>query len=113
MMIDAKSPSLLSGQMWLDLKARATVHQQRDGGHHLARRAEAALERIVIDESLLDRMEFAVLSETLDRRYLHTLGGRGENHTSVHAPSVQMHRARAALAEVTALLGPRQPQILA
>jgi len=67
----------------------------------------------VIDESLLDWMELAVLGETLDRRHLRPLGGCGENQAAVHPPSVQMHGASAALTEVTALLGTGQLQVLA
>jgi hypothetical protein len=86
---------------------------QRDGRHHLAGCAEAALKGIVIDEGLLNRMEFAVLGKTLDRRHLRAFGRRGKNHTTVHASSVQMHSAGAAFTEIAAFLGARQLQVLA
>ena len=50
---------------------------QRDGRHHLAGCAEAALEGIVIDEGLLNRVESAVLGKTLDGRDIHAIGRGG------------------------------------
>ena len=43
------------------------LRNQTDGGADLPRRAVAALERVVIDERLLQRMERTVGGKTLDR----------------------------------------------
>src|SRR5262245_55525977 len=40
--------------------------QQRRGGHHHARRAEAALQAVLLPEPFLQRVELAVLLEALD-----------------------------------------------
>jgi hypothetical protein len=65
-----------------------SLTQERDGRHHLAGRAKAALESIVIDKSLLDRMEFAILGETLDGCYFPSCYGGREHHAAIHAPFI-------------------------
>src|SRR6476646_4563332 len=87
--------------------------QQRHGGHHLAGRAEAALECILVDEGLLNRMESAVVGKTLDRRHLRTLRRRRKNHAPVHTSAVQMDSTGAAFTEIAAFLGARELQVLA
>src|SRR5216683_661420 len=41
--------------------------EQREGGHHEPRRAEPALEAVAVAERLLERMQRAVVLESLDR----------------------------------------------
>src|SRR5207247_7093449 len=41
--------------------------EQRDGAHHHSGRAEAALEAMLFDEALLNRMELAIRLEAFDR----------------------------------------------
>ena len=41
--------------------------QQRGGGNHLARSANAALKAAILDKALLDRVEFAVFRKTFHR----------------------------------------------
>jgi hypothetical protein len=87
--------------------------QQRDRGHHLARRAKTALEGVVINKGLLDRMQYGVLGETLDRRDFASLCGSRKHEAAIHASAIEMHRAGAALTKVTALLGPREMEVFA
>src|SRR2546422_5734390 len=51
----------------LQLGRRRVVGQERDRGHHHPRRAEAALQAVLLMEALLHRMELAALLETFDR----------------------------------------------
>lgn len=44
----------------------ARFFEQRRGGHDLARRAIAALKTVVLQESGLDGMQFAILSQAFD-----------------------------------------------
>src|SRR3954451_20776247 len=53
--------------------------QQPARGHQHARRAEPALERVLLVEPLLDRVELAVALERLDRADLVPLGHRRED----------------------------------
>ena len=79
-----------------------------DRGYDLAWRAVAALERIVIDESLLHGMQRAVrLCQTLDGRDIPALAHYREAETGKDAAIVHEHGACAALAVIAALLGSR------
>ena len=46
------------------------LREERDGRHHEAGRAVAALERVLLVEGLLDGMQLVVRGEALDRRHL-------------------------------------------
>ncbi len=81
---------------------------QRNGRHYLPWRAIAALERVVIDEGLLNRMELSVRGEAFNRRDLRAIRRGGEDKATIHASTIQMDRAGAAFTEVAALLGPCQ-----
>src|SRR5262245_53098788 len=48
--------------------------EQRPGGHHHARGAEAALQSVTLHKTLLDRVELAALFEILDGAYLVAAG---------------------------------------
>src|SRR5438067_1182059 len=79
----------------------------------LARRAIAALERVLIDERLLHRMELAVdAGEAFDRddRAAHRYG---ERHARQHTLLADMDGTCAALAVIAALLGPGEGEMLA
>src|SRR5438552_1848575 len=58
--------------------------EELDAGHDHPRRAEAALERVVLPEGLLERMELAGARETLDRRDLAAVGLDGEHGAGLH-----------------------------
>src|SRR5207237_1365195 len=55
------------GALHVVLGGRGVAAEQRDDRHDLARRAEAALIRVVSDERLLHRMQLPVGTDALDR----------------------------------------------
>src|SRR2546427_219216 len=86
--------------------------QQLVGGHDHARRAEAALEPVLLPEALLDRMQLAVLREALDRRDGGAVGLDREHRARLHRLAVHEDHARAALARVAADVGSGEPDDL-
>src|SRR6185436_7777285 len=74
--------------------------------HDHARRAEAALEPVLLPESLLDRVELTVLRHSLDGRDLGPIGLDGEEGARLHRLAVQVNGARPALAGVAPDMGP-------
>src|SRR2546428_8898964 len=54
----------------LVLARRGILLEQGHGGEHHPRGAEAALQRVLLVEGLLDRVQLPVLREALDRRQL-------------------------------------------
>ena len=78
-----------------------------DGRAELSRRAVAALERVVVDERLLQRVQLVAARQPFDRRDLRAVVRDRQREAGVHPPAVEQHRARAALAVVAALLGAR------
>ena len=95
------------------LVGRRTALDQADRGEHHARRAVAALERVMVVERLLDRMELAVRREPLDRGDLHAVGLDAEHRAGLHRLAVHEHRARAARRRVAADVRPGEPEALA
>src|SRR3984957_1288082 len=61
------------------VKVRAQSIDEVDGGHDHARRAEAALQPVIVLESLLHGMELAVRGEAFDRRHLRALATRRQH----------------------------------
>ena len=59
----------------------------------------------MVDERLLQRVQFFARGQALDRRDVVAVLHDGEREAGVDAAAVQQHRARAALAVVAALLG--------
>ena len=84
--------------------------QQRDRRHDEARRAEAALQRVLLVERLLHRVQLAVRGEALDRRHLAAVGLHGEHRARLHRLAVEQHRARAAGGRVAADVRPLEPE---
>ncbi len=86
------------------------AREQVSGGEDDSRRAEAALQAVVLDERALDRVQPAVGRESLDR------GDRGagrlqrEHRAALHGAAVEENRARSALARVAADVCARQPE---
>ena len=83
----------------------------------LSWRAVAALERVMVDEGLLHRMQRAVAGadapgQPLDGRHRLAHGDR-QGQAAQHPLAADQHRAGAALAMVAALLGPGQAHVVA
>src|SRR2546425_8604777 len=81
--------------------------------HDHAGRAEAALEPVLLPEPLLDRVELAVLRQPLDRHDVGAVRLDGEERAGLDGLAVHEDRARAALAGVTADVGPGEAHRLA
>src|SRR5882762_10467448 len=85
--------------------ARVAFPDARNRGHDLARRAIPALQGVVIDEGLLHGVQRAGGSgHAFDGGDLPVVGLHGKREARHHAPTVDVHRARAALTVVTPLL---------
>ena len=76
-------------------------------------RAEPALEPVVLDERLLDRVQPVAAREPLDRRHLGALGLEREHRAALHRAPVDEHGAGAALARVAADVRAGQPEPVA
>ena len=76
-------------------------------------RAVAALEGVVIDEGLLQRMQRAVFGKPFDGGDLGAVLHDGEREAGIDAPSVDQDRAGAALAVVAAFLGAGEVEMVA
>ncbi len=87
--------------------------KKRLGRHNKARRAETALLRVVVDERLLDGMEFARLAQALHRRDLVALRVDGQHRAGVDGLPVQQHGARAAGAAIADALGAGKLKLVA
>ena len=79
----------------------------------LARRAIAALEGVMIDEGLLQRMQRAVLRKPLDRGDACAILHDRQRQAGNNAPAVDQHGAGAALALVATLFRAGQIEMLA
>src|SRR5262249_23250957 len=90
-----------------------TLRDQPCRRANLPRRAVAALERIMVDERLLQRMPRALCRDALDRGCLRSVVHDGKRQARIGAPPVDEHGAGAALALIAAFFRPRQVQMLA
>ena len=99
-------PDLLLGRVGVRV-------EQRPRGHDHPRGAEAALQAVLLVESLLDRVEHAVDLERLDRADLVPLGHRGEHRARLHRPAVHLHHAGAAVGRVAAPVRAGEPRRVA
>ena len=91
------------------LAALDEAHRREDH----AGRAVAALERVVVVEGLLNRMELAVRRKSFDRRDLHPVGLDSEHRARLHRLAVHEHGARPARGRVAAHVRPGEPESLA
>ena len=98
---------LISSRMSSAVFARPSCDQP-DGGADLARRAVAALEGVVVDERLLQRVQRVPLGQPFDRRHLRAVLHDRQGQARVDAPAVHQDRAGAALPVVAALFRPGQ-----
>src|SRR5258706_14192400 len=89
----------VSGDRLADLElARVLVPlEERAAGDHHAGRAEAALQRVLLGEAFLDRMELAALLEALDGRDLRAVGLHREHGAGLDRLAVQHDGAHAAV----------------
>src|SRR5258706_4037773 len=93
------------------LLARIPVaYEERARGHQHARRAEAALQTVLLGEALLHRMELAALLQALDRGDLRAVGLHREHGAGFDWLAVEVHRAGAAVARIAAGMRARHPE---
>src|SRR5689334_2359336 len=111
----AGAPAEVAFQLVTDLllARRRVALQHLAGGHDHARRAEAALQTVLLPEALLDGMQLTVLGQALDRGDLGAVGLHGEQGARLHRLAVHEDGAGAALAGVAADVGACQPDRLA
>ena len=87
---------------------------QVDGAHHHAGRAEAALQRMMLAEHRLHRVQRAVGGgQPLDRGDVRALGLQRQHRAGLYRVAVHMHDAGAALAGVAADMGAGQAEMFA
>ena len=94
-------------------RARTPLAQETRGRHDLPRRAVAALERVVLDERFLQRVELAFFREPLDRRDLRAVMHQREREAREHALPTDHDGACAALTVIAALLRSREVEPVA
>ena len=87
--------------------------QERRRGHHHARRAEAALRRVLVVERLLDRRQADAVREALERRDLGALDRDERRQAGAPRLAVDEHGAGAAAALLAAGLRRRDVELLA
>src|SRR5262249_38299577 len=95
------------------LRRPRTALEEIDGGHDHPRRAETALQPVVLLERGLHRVEQAVLRQPLDGGDVRPLGLAHQHLAALHPLPVDHHHAGAALAGVAADVGPGEPEVLA
>src|SRR5690606_11013393 len=100
----AGAPAEVAGDRLPDLRFRRVrvTLQQGNRRHHHARRAEAALEPVLLPEALLHRVEFAVLLKPLDGTDLAAVGLHREDGARLDRYSVEMDGAGTATGGVAA-----------
>src|SRR5262245_42499093 len=81
--------------------------------HDHARRAEPALQAVVLVERGLHRVELAALRQALDRGDLGALGLDREHRAGLDRLAVDVDGARAALAGIAADVRSGEPEVLA
>jgi hypothetical protein len=96
----------------LELGGIRILLQQREGSHHHARGAEAALQTVLLEKPLLDGMECRTIRQTLDGLQVVTIRLDREHGAGLDRLAVEQDRARAAARGVAADVGPGQSQIL-
>src|SRR5712691_4141119 len=82
-------------------------------GHDHARRAEAALQAVLVPESLLHRVQLAVRGEAFDGGDARPVGLHRQHRARFDRLPVDQHCAGATLTGVAANVGPSEPQCLA
>src|SRR5215470_14005552 len=105
----------VSGQRLLDLVVRRSGVgvEQRFGGHDHAVDAIAALKRLFIDESFLQRMKLLCRSESFQSRHRAIANGLNFGHAGTDGFTVHDDRTSAALSEAATEFRPVQLEIVA
>src|SRR6202020_282964 len=83
-----------------------------DGGHDHTRRAEAALQAMIVLERLLHRVQLAVRGEAFDRSDLRAIAARREHRARLDCAAVDVDDAGPALRGVASDMRAGQAQIL-
>src|SRR5947208_3134170 len=113
----ARAAAQVPAQRVADLRIAGgcVVAQERDERHEDAGGAEAALQRVRLAESRLQRVELvrAARREALDGRQLSAVRLHREHQAGAHRLAVEQHGAGAAHAVLAADVGAGEPQVLA
>src|SRR6185503_11821895 len=97
----------------LGLARVGVLLQQRLGGHQEARRADAALQRRVLDELALQRMQLVALGHALDGGDRPAVRLHAQHQARAHEAAVDGDAAGAAVAGRAAFLGAGEAQLVA
>src|SRR5262245_7908901 len=110
----AGTPAEVAAQRLADLRVRRprAVSQEAVDRHEEAGGAEAALERVVLPERLLNRVERFSAGEPFDRRHLRPVSLSGEEQARADRLAVEHHRARATDAVLAAEMGAGEAEVL-
>src|SRR6478752_3458763 len=84
--------------------------EERLGGQHHARRAEAALQTVLLPEALLQRMQLAGASQALDGADLLSVGLHRQHGARLHRAPVDQYGTGAAVGGVAAHVGAGQAE---
>src|SRR5262249_609145 len=105
-LVVSRAPAKVPRQPEADLVLRRIRRalEQRLAGHQEARRADAALERCMLEELLLQRMELLALGQALDRLDAPAADLAAQHETGADQAAVERHAAGAAVAGGTAFL---------
>ncbi len=87
--------------------------QQRIGGHQKTRRAEAALQGVILFERLLQRAQRIFIRQRFHRGDFRPVGLHRQHQARAHRRAVVLHRAAAAHAMLAADMGAGQRQLMA
>ena len=111
----AAERDVLGGEVVGDVARHAARQLRRHGDRRadLPRRAVAALEAVMLDERLLQRVQAVAVRQALDRGDLAALVLHRQRQAGVDALAVDQHRAGAAGALVAALLGAGEAEVVA
>src|SRR2546423_6624962 len=109
------APAQIAGQPVADLGLRGVglLLEQRLAGHEKARRADAALERGIFQEALLQRMQRLALGHALDRLDPAPADLAAKDEARADQPAVERDAAGATVARATAFLAAGQMERVA
>src|SRR5258706_11210166 len=109
------APTQIAGQPVADLGLCGVglLVEQRLAGHEKARRADAALERGIFQEALLQRMERLALGHALDRLDPMSADLAAQDEARADQPAVERDAAGATVAGATAFLAAGQMERVA
>src|SRR5438552_5005217 len=110
----ARASAQVTGDRAADLFLRwmRIFLEQRDGAHHHSGRAEAALEAMLFDEALLNRMELAIGLEAFDRPQFSTVCLHCEDRAGFHRLAIEQDRASSAVRRIAANMRSGEAEVL-